>query len=271
MTDTQGKEHLTDIVTDKKSQTKHKTGKNSRKVRTDNFRLEKNQKTADSILSGIFARLKISDPTTVSSAPLAKEVHPVVAPIGIKTMPQYIDRVWDTMEAIGTRPFSQLNNPGTKATFTKGAMILAEAKLSYAQRRTDTQGKEHLTDIVTDKKSQTKHKTGKNSRKVRTDNFRLEKNQKTADSILSGIFARLKISDPTTVSSAPLAKEVHPVVAPIGIKTMPQYIDRVWDTMEAIGTRPFSQLNNPGTKATFTKGAMILALLRGSVFRLCRF
>lgn len=136
MTDTQGKDYPTDIVTEKKSQTKHKTGKNSRKMRTDNFRLEKNQKTADSILSGIFARLKISDPTTVSSAPLAKEVHPVVAPIGIKTLPQYIDRVWDTMEAIGTRPFSQLNNPGTKATFTKGAMILAEAKLSYAQRRT---------------------------------------------------------------------------------------------------------------------------------------
>lgn len=132
----QVKETPTDIVEDKKSQSKHRTGQTSRQKRTDNFRLNKNQKTADAILSGIYARLKISDPTTVSSAPLAKEVHPVVAPIGIKTLPSYVDRVWDTMEAIGTRPFSQLNNVQNKTTFKKGALILAETKLSYAQRTT---------------------------------------------------------------------------------------------------------------------------------------
>ena len=136
MTDSQVKDIPPDVACETKSHGKHKTGKNSRKTRTDNFRLEKNQKTASAILSGIYARLKISDLTTASSAPLAKEVHPVVAPIGIKTLPQYIDRVWDTMEAIGTRPFGQLNTVGNKATFTKGALILAEAKLSYAQRTT---------------------------------------------------------------------------------------------------------------------------------------
>lgn len=93
MTDSQVKDFPTDIASEKKSQGKHRTGKSSRKTRTDNFRLEKNQKTAGSILSGIYARLKIFDPTTVSSARLAKEVHPVVTPIGIKTLPEYVDRV----------------------------------------------------------------------------------------------------------------------------------------------------------------------------------
>lgn len=132
----QVKDFPSDIVSDKKSSGKHKTGKGSRQARTDAFRLQKNQKTADDILTGVFARLKISDPTNVSSAPLAKEVHPVAAPIGIKTLPSYSDRVWDAMEAIGTRPFAQLNNHGNKDIFKKGTLILAEAKLSYAQRNT---------------------------------------------------------------------------------------------------------------------------------------
>lgn len=115
---------------------KHKTGKNSRQKRTDAFRLEKNSKTQDSILAGIYSRLKLSDPTTVSSAPLAKEVHPVVVPVTVRTLPSYVDRVWDTMEAIGTRPFGQLNTADNKNIFKKGALILAEAKIAYAQRTT---------------------------------------------------------------------------------------------------------------------------------------
>lgn len=120
---------LTDVV-ENASKSKHKTGKRSRKRRTDAFRSAKNETTQDSILAGIYARLKITDPTTVSSAPLAKEVHPVVAPIGVKTLPHSVDRVWDTMKAIGTRPFGQLNTANDKNVFKKGMLILAEAKIA---------------------------------------------------------------------------------------------------------------------------------------------
>lgn len=120
---------LTDVV-ENASKSKHKTGKRSRKRRTDAFRSAKNETTQDSILAGIYARLKITDPTTVSSAPLAKEVHPVMAPIGVKTLPHSVDRVWDTMKAIGTRPFGQLNTANDKNVFKKGMLILAEAKIA---------------------------------------------------------------------------------------------------------------------------------------------
>lgn len=123
-------------LTDAVKAGKHRTGKGSRQKRTDAFRVEKNNKTQDSILAGIYSRLKLADPTTVSSAPLAKEVHPVVVPVTVRTLPSYVDRVWDTMEAIGTRPFGQLNTPMNKDIFKKGALILAEAKVAYAQRTT---------------------------------------------------------------------------------------------------------------------------------------
>lgn len=38
------------------------------------------------------------------------------------------------MEAIGTRPFAQLNTVENKAIFKKGMLILSEAKVCYAQR-----------------------------------------------------------------------------------------------------------------------------------------
>jgi hypothetical protein len=38
------------------------------------------------------------------------------------------------MEAIGTRPFSQLDNFNNKMIFLKGMLILSEVKVCYAQR-----------------------------------------------------------------------------------------------------------------------------------------
>lgn len=85
-------------------------------------------------MAGIFARLKIKDPTAVSSIPLAREIHPVTVPVSFAALPEYVDRTWDTMEAIGTRPFGNLNTPVNKAIFRKGMLILSEVKLCYAQR-----------------------------------------------------------------------------------------------------------------------------------------
>lgn len=126
-------ESNTDTVESTQKQAKP-TGKGSRNKRTEAFRRKKNAETDAAITAGIFARLKIKDPTAVSSIPLAREVHPATVPISFAALPEYVDRVWDTMEAIGTRPFGQLNTPENKAIFKKGMLILSEVKLCYAQR-----------------------------------------------------------------------------------------------------------------------------------------
>lgn len=113
---------------------KHKTGKGSQEKRNQKYRQQKNKETDAAIQAGIFARLKIKDPTSVSSIPIASEVHPVIVPITFNTLPDYVDRVWDTMEATGTRPFSALNTVTNKGIFKKGMQILAEVKLCFAQR-----------------------------------------------------------------------------------------------------------------------------------------
>lgn len=122
----------TDVEEESKS--KHKTGVGSKQKRTDNYRKKKNKETDDAITAGIFARLKISDPTSVATIPIANEVHPVTVPVTFNILPTYVDRVWDTMEAIGTRPFGTLNTTANKAIFKKGMQILSEVKLCYAQR-----------------------------------------------------------------------------------------------------------------------------------------
>lgn len=48
-------------------------------------------------------------------------------------MPEYIDRIWDSMEAIGTRPIKDLNTAPNRYIFKKGMLILAEAKVCFAQ------------------------------------------------------------------------------------------------------------------------------------------
>lgn len=113
---------------------KKKGGKGAKQRRNEAFRRKKNAETDSAIMAGIFSRLKISDPTAVPSLPLARDLHPVTVPITFKRLPNYVDRVWDTMEAIGTRPFAQLNTAANKAIFKKGMLILSEVKVCYAQR-----------------------------------------------------------------------------------------------------------------------------------------
>lgn len=111
-----------------------KNGKGSQARRTEAFRKQKKAEADAAITAGIFARLKIKDPTAISSTPIMRETHPATVPISFATLPEYVDRVWDTMEAIGTRPFAQMNTPDNKAVFKKGMLILSEVKLCYAQR-----------------------------------------------------------------------------------------------------------------------------------------
>lgn len=125
-------ENLTSTPTDKGG--KKFGGKGAKERRNENYRKFKNQETDNVIMAGIFSRLKISDPTAVPSLPLARDLHPVTVPVTFKRVPTYVDRVWDTMEAIGTRPFAQLNTAVNKAIFKKGMLILSEAKVCYAQR-----------------------------------------------------------------------------------------------------------------------------------------
>lgn len=111
-----------------------KGGKGAKDRRKEAYRKKKNQETDSAILAGIYSRLKISDPTAIPSLPLARETHPVTVPVSFKRLPDLVDRVWDTMEAVGPRPFAQLNTLENKHIFKKGMLILAEAKVCYAQR-----------------------------------------------------------------------------------------------------------------------------------------
>lgn len=113
---------------------KHKGGHGAKQRRFEEFRKKKNKETDAAIMAGIFARLKITDPTAVPALPLARDMHPVTTPVSFKAAPEFVDRVWDTMEAIGTRPFGALNTPENKNVFKKGVLILSEAKVCYAQR-----------------------------------------------------------------------------------------------------------------------------------------
>lgn len=124
----------TDSVHVKYSKPKKVPGRGSKQRRQEAYRVKQNAETDAIITAGIFARLKISDPTAVSSLPLAKEAHPAIIPVSFKCIPDYVDRVWDTMEAIGTRPFGVLNTLANKNIFKKGILILNEAKVCYAQR-----------------------------------------------------------------------------------------------------------------------------------------
>lgn len=119
-------------------------GKGSKQKRQDTFQKKKNKETDNAIMAGIFKRLKITDPTAVSSLPLASDIHPVTVPISFARVPEFVDRVWDTMEAIGTRPFSQLNTPENKNIFKKGVLILNEVKVCYAQRAHNDKPDEEL-------------------------------------------------------------------------------------------------------------------------------
>lgn len=124
----------TDTPGDLTQKSNHKTGKGSKQKRQDAYRKKKNAETDAAIQAGIFARLKITDPTSVPAIPIAHEIHPVVVPVTFNALPEYVDRVWDTMEAIGTRPFGIINTLENKNIFKKGMQILAEVKLCYAQR-----------------------------------------------------------------------------------------------------------------------------------------
>lgn len=129
-------ENVTSIDTvEKEKKAKKPTGKGARARRTEAFRIRKNQESDDAFLAGIYSRLKITDPTAVPALPLAKDVSdPMVVPVSFAKQPEFVDRVWDTAEAIGTRPFKDVNTPENKAIFKKGMLILAEAKICYAQR-----------------------------------------------------------------------------------------------------------------------------------------
>nr|XP_012146119.1 PREDICTED: uncharacterized protein LOC105663206 isoform X2 [Megachile rotundata] len=110
------------------------TGKGARQRRTDSYRLKKNEETDREITAGIFARLKLTDTTAVTAVQIQRERHPTVVPISLKGQQELIARTWDTMEAIGTRPFQTLNSMENRRIFQKGMLIISEAKVAFAQR-----------------------------------------------------------------------------------------------------------------------------------------
>lgn len=111
-----------------------KGGAGAKEKRQESYRKEKNKATDAAIMAGIFSRLNISDPTAVPAIPLSRDMHPVTTPVAFQVAPLFVDRVWDTMEAVGTRPFGLLDTPENKNIFKKGILILSDAKVCYVQR-----------------------------------------------------------------------------------------------------------------------------------------
>ena len=86
-------------------------GRASQQKRAESYRVKKNAEFDDAIMAGIFQRLKISVPTSVRRETLAKQVVATTTPIKLTSVPEYTSTVWDTMQAVGTRPFASLDTP----------------------------------------------------------------------------------------------------------------------------------------------------------------
>ncbi|KAL0100226.1 hypothetical protein PUN28_019566 [Cardiocondyla obscurior] len=100
------------------------------------------------LLARIFSRLMSTNPTAVSELsafPFAKDLYPTVVRLSFAKLPEFVDYVWDDAEAVSTRGFRNVNTTENKAIFKKGMLILAEAKVCWAQKvQTDIPNEELL-------------------------------------------------------------------------------------------------------------------------------
>lgn len=93
-------------------------------------------KSQDVYKSAIFQRLEAA----LAPMHLAKVIPPVIVRISLKTLNYYSAWIWDSM----MMTYDKLDLECNKAIFQKGALLLAEAKVAYAQRTTSHTPKEEL-------------------------------------------------------------------------------------------------------------------------------
>lgn len=96
------------LLVDSSFKKNKKLGSQSKQRRQDNYRAKKDRETDAVIMNGIFVRLKISVSTTVASTPIAKKIHPVTTPRACRNIPNYVNRIWDRMKAIGSAHLGNL-------------------------------------------------------------------------------------------------------------------------------------------------------------------
>lgn len=108
-------------------------GKGAQNRKYNNFRGRKNQEFQAQLTASLLKRLHVSDPTQVSTIRLRSSVAPSAIPITLRALPRFVQAVWHRMTSIGTRPFGALATAENYGIFLKLILMLAEAKVAYAQ------------------------------------------------------------------------------------------------------------------------------------------
>lgn len=110
-------------------------GKAAKNRKFEKFRGKKNQEFQAQLTASLLKRLHVTDPTKVSAIRLRSSVIPTAIPITLRALPRFVEAVWKRMISIGTRPFGILATPANYGIFMKMILMIAEAKLAYAQMK----------------------------------------------------------------------------------------------------------------------------------------
>lgn len=115
--------------------TSKQQGKAAKARKFEKFRGKKNQEFQAQLTASLLKRLHVSDPTQVSAIRIRSSVTPAAVPVTFRALPRFVEAVWKRMESIGTRPFGILATPANYGIFLKTILMLAEAKIAYAQMK----------------------------------------------------------------------------------------------------------------------------------------
>lgn len=108
-------------------------GRGAKNRKFEKFRGKKNQEFQAQLTASLLKRLHVADPTSVSAIRLRSSVAPAAVPITLRALPRLVHAVWMRMISIGTRPFGVLATQQNYGIFLKIILMLAEAKVAYAQ------------------------------------------------------------------------------------------------------------------------------------------
>lgn len=115
---------------------KRSQGLGAKKRQETKYRNKKNQSYADTLRESIMLRLNVPDPTTLSGLKVESAVRPAVIPVSFQALPQFLDEVWELMLSKAPRPFAEMaRDEATKAIFIRTSLMIAEAKVAFAQRQ----------------------------------------------------------------------------------------------------------------------------------------
>lgn len=111
------------------------SGRAAKNRKFEKFRGKKNQDFQAQLTATLLKRLHVSDPTEVTAIKLRSSTVPAAIPVTFRALPRLVGAVWSRMMSIGTRPFGTLATAANYGIFLKVILMLAEAKVAYAQMK----------------------------------------------------------------------------------------------------------------------------------------